>query len=556
MHDNHLQLSHRRRRRRCTGRGIAMLLVLISVMSATIVTSAYISSRDNSAAIGGNIADAATAKWSAQAGAQLTVRTLQSQVNWRSEASDGVLLLETPIGDADVTVTIEDVATQTNPTSETEHIDALIVARAGQMEQVSAVSAFVHATPLETVDPSLREFAVFANGSIRMSNGSMIARWFTSPLADRTYDLAVGSRYNGSGGVRLSSSYVAGGALHMGPSSGSSSISLSGGALPVRLKKVNSEIPLPAPPDPGDTPDGTFGPAMFLDGGTASVSDSSLRIDSSEVRNGGRLTFSGTTHRTILNDFRIDRSSMVVIDGHATFIIFGDVVIDESALVVTPGSTLRMFVGGNVNVHRGYIGDAGSVAEFDFSGTATYMDPERIMLMSIDSQETGTTWRIEQTSTVKARVYATAATVDLRSTAAIYGCVVASSVLMDRGSAVFYDHMLDRRRGYTRQGYLLYNDDGTIHDAFLNLSTFDDSDLQTAADDADATVFAFFPDEPPFEPQSGGGDGDDSGGLITKTLRWLLGSSEPEEVAIDTDDAFLPIDYNVTAIGVDVTEGP
>ncbi len=49
-------------------RGVAMLLVIVSLMMATIMATAYLASRDNSAAIGQNIASAAAARWSATTG--------------------------------------------------------------------------------------------------------------------------------------------------------------------------------------------------------------------------------------------------------------------------------------------------------------------------------------------------------------------------------------------------------------------------------------------------------------------------------------------------------
>ena len=46
-------------------RGIAMLLVLVCLFTATIIATSYLASRDNSAAIGSNVTEASAARWSA-----------------------------------------------------------------------------------------------------------------------------------------------------------------------------------------------------------------------------------------------------------------------------------------------------------------------------------------------------------------------------------------------------------------------------------------------------------------------------------------------------------
>ena len=64
-------MTHTRTRITNARRGIAMMLVLICLSTATIVTVSYLSSRDNSAQIGLNIADSVSARWAAMSGLEI-----------------------------------------------------------------------------------------------------------------------------------------------------------------------------------------------------------------------------------------------------------------------------------------------------------------------------------------------------------------------------------------------------------------------------------------------------------------------------------------------------
>ncbi len=60
-----------------------MLLVLISMGIATVLTTAYLASRDNSAAIGRNIADSYAARWAAFTGIELTAAIMETETAWQ-----------------------------------------------------------------------------------------------------------------------------------------------------------------------------------------------------------------------------------------------------------------------------------------------------------------------------------------------------------------------------------------------------------------------------------------------------------------------------------------
>ena len=80
-------------------RGMAMLLVMICMATATILASAYLASRENSPAIAENVQNTAAARWSSLSGLEMTVAMLETEFDWRTHAAnDGMLLSDHPMG--------------------------------------------------------------------------------------------------------------------------------------------------------------------------------------------------------------------------------------------------------------------------------------------------------------------------------------------------------------------------------------------------------------------------------------------------------------------------
>ena len=102
-------------------RGVAMLLVLISLMMATILTTAYLASRDNSAAIGSNVASAAAARWTANSGLDFGVAILETNATWRTSHVGGRLLSNYAMAGGTFDLDLQDIATGLPPTALPRH---------------------------------------------------------------------------------------------------------------------------------------------------------------------------------------------------------------------------------------------------------------------------------------------------------------------------------------------------------------------------------------------------------------------------------------------------
>src|SRR5262245_42027387 len=104
-------------------RGVAMLLVLISLMMATILSMAYVASRDNSAAIGENIASSAAARWSSESGLDMGLAILETEADWRTMHNNGKLLDDFPLDGGVFDLDVVDLETNMPPTATSSHIE-------------------------------------------------------------------------------------------------------------------------------------------------------------------------------------------------------------------------------------------------------------------------------------------------------------------------------------------------------------------------------------------------------------------------------------------------
>ena len=150
-------------------RGLSMLLVLIALAMATIVTSAYLAARDNSAQVGANVTDAATARAAAASGVDIGVAILQTDTDWRSAHNTGTLIDGYTLEGADLTIELVDVLTGLPPDETSQYIEMTVYATVNGIEQSStAYCEVIEIAGTPTVDVDLSEFSVFATESISL----------------------------------------------------------------------------------------------------------------------------------------------------------------------------------------------------------------------------------------------------------------------------------------------------------------------------------------------------------------------------------------------------
>ena len=506
-----------------------MLLVIISLMMATIMATAYLASRDNSAAIGQNIASAAAARWSATTGLQLGLAVFETQTNWRTNHIKGKLLDDYPMDGALIDLDIIDLATGQPPTAKAEYIRLTSTAVVDDVQQVATAVAYV---PLEydsAISVDLSEFAIFTADDLELSGDAVVTRWPTAPLADLGRRIAVGTQAVDPSSIDLLGNAVAiDTTVYHSPDASNALITDSSGSYLDEIM-LSGTVQFPHAPDPGVTApeDPSPNPTVETFGETYTYAMDG-RWDRVTHEN-SHVTLQGDITLVTDDDQRLLAGTKLTIDGNVTLVIYGDLVMDNSAIELTAGSTLNMYVRGALELSDSYIGDERVDNTRDNTGNAVYMDPERVQVYSLPPYENQ--WSLRKNTVVKGSVYAPDYHLEIRGDSALYGRVAARRLRITDQGALFYDHSLDSRNGYTNTDSKLYNDDGTLITELSSLDSLNDSDLQSFADESGMNV--------------------EAKGETTISATSLDAVEPPLD---DVTPRPVPVEYQIVSFGTDVKE--
>ena len=477
-------------------RGLAMLLVLVGLMIGTILATAYLASRDNSAAIGENIADAAAARWGAASALELGIAIMQTQTDWRTSHINGKLLDDYPfLAGATIDLDIIDLQTTLPPTAESEYIQLTATATVDGLQQTAIAIAHVSAAPGAAVSVDLSEFAVFASERIRLQDMATVTRWPTAPLSHLGRRIAFATRGNSPSTVEIYGAATAiDTTLYHGPGTSQSLVTINNDTI-VEQVSLQDQIPVPAPPTPSALPpDGvTTYPDLLIN--TATTIAANERRNNIEIlTSAGIVTLQGDIVVVAEEDLDLLPGSMMIIDGNVELDVFGDLTMDYAAIELKPNATLTIYVRDDVQLNFSYIGDERVDDLRDSSGYASWMDPERIRFFTrplpAEGDDDGTLsqdWTLDYNSVVKGSLYSAHARVTIETDSALYGRVAATRLLIQDNGSLFYDHTLDSGMGYMNLDGPLYDVNEHIFDEFLGLASLDDADL-LAASDATGTV--------------------------------------------------------------------
>ena len=164
-----------------------MLLVLIAVGMASILTTAYLASRDNSTVVSTNVARTAAARWASLAGLELATAILETEADWRTRHTNGRLLDDYDLAGATIDVDVLDAATRLPPTSGTTEVDITVAATMDGVTQVTTARATVVPPRLaQSIDVDLSEFAIYSRNGVELRDLALVSRWTTAPLAPAT----------------------------------------------------------------------------------------------------------------------------------------------------------------------------------------------------------------------------------------------------------------------------------------------------------------------------------------------------------------------------------
>jgi hypothetical protein len=459
---------------------------------ATILASAYLASRDNSLVIGQNATASAAARWAALSAMETTVAVLETETDWRTAHTNGVLLENFPLAGAAITITVRDLETDAPPTATSEYLEVTAKASVdidddGSADGIQATTfqAYVPIVAGDRVSIDLAEFAIFVEDDITLNDTATVARWATAPLGPLGLRILLATQATASSSIAVLDNSVCIDTTAYYESGASSSLVVNATGPPILEVEQPFEIPFWPGPGPGvPDPGGPTPPDLQPSGGASVTINSDERFDDVIVED-AELLLQGDI--TVISDdlFEIDDQSKVTIDGNVTIVAFRDFEVkDQSAIELMDGATLTVFIGDDVEIRNGYIGEQRPNDVRDATGNAPYMDPLRIKFYSIDDTPVDThLWIIRLNSVVKGSIYGRPVELRINDDSAVYGRVAVRDVRFTGTSGLFYDHSIDEHQGYSNPDSILINaSTGNLDSTFLGLTGLDPVFVQALAD--------------------------------------------------------------------------
>lgn len=471
-------------------RGVAMLLVIVSLTIAIVLTTAMLASRDNSSAIGVNAQNAAAAGWGAESGARYAVAVLETAVDWRAalEAADGATLMQDfMVGDALVSVRI------TTPSGDApgpgdDELLLTAVARVGGMEKTVQKLVTVRPdVPVEdAADPALTEFTGFVAQNIEVSGNSVVGVWDKSPNAAFTPPAKLGGKFATSADVYIGADaelrnvhlYVESDApasvrdLVDGPS-------VDGGAvIPLVIPMVNEAPPAEFASLPN---------YWWMSITATRPSDSftlgvAARFDDVLLENEAVLTLDaskGAYYR--FDDVRVHKKGVLRIVGDVSVMVDGDLEVRSSGAIVLADeeSSVRFYLKDDLVVDDAGVGlpvVAARNKDRTPESIAAYDPPNRVQFFSVSSTHGGendATWELRKRSVVLGVLNAPNASVCIKETSALIGRVTARDLSVLSASSLLYDSSLDPGTGFTALSGPLYQNGEPISGLVEAINGFD-----------------------------------------------------------------------------------
>lgn len=465
-----------------------MLLVIISMAMATILTTAYLASRDNSGAIGNNVVEAAVARTASESGLEYGLAILQTESDWRNQHVNGKLVDDLPIAHATLDLDLVDLQTNSPPQDQTKVVLLIATATVGAIDRISTAKVWIDAAAAnDEVNVDLSEFAVFARNNIDLKDDALVTRWPSAPGSALGERIAFGTRSADSSAVSVTGQAAAidTTVFHRGDASAFLIMQSSGPYI--GQQALLDPIPLPAPPTAPATATGST-IDIILTGTVASPPP--MNYKTVEV-NGGIVTLQGDLTLVAEDQFYLQNGGSMLIDGNVTLVSFGGFVMQPGSFIeLLPSATLTLFVFGDFDMSGNYIGElrADRLVR-DNAGGATYMDPQRIQIFDMGNTAIPT-WHLQQNTVVKGSLYGPATLTRVEIDSAVYGRVAADTIELVNNAAIYYDPSLNLNAGYRNASSDLFAPDATIKPAFQNLVSLNDADVDAAATSEQLLVYA------------------------------------------------------------------
>ncbi|MGP1310297.1 MAG: DUF7305 domain-containing protein [Phycisphaerales bacterium] len=491
-------------------RGVAMLLVLVALATATVLSASYLAARQAAPALGANAEIASNARWAAVSGANLGVAILET--SYTLDPDDSKQLISGQIfgvGGADALVTSD--------TGDAANADdaRLILSSLGSADGLGAVDQRVLLRRrtnkvTEALDPFMREFAVFATDRLRIQNSSLIAPWPGSERGPTHFIANIGVGFGPSGmlatsgagslvNTRLIVDQDATSSLRTVAASGTF-----GGGLETELQFPTASARVP-------TALSSIGGGPTVITWNAGSTYTSTRPDYNDIYVTAGCTFifdEDVSPDYSVNDLTVAGGSTLRIKGNVRILVRDDINVYDRANIemFDKESSVEFYVLDDLSIDNAVFGLPIAVAmntsrtHESISGAFDASDIRVFLIDADGGGQGGQSVTIEGGAIVIADIHAPAADVDLREASTILGRISGRDVLVRNASYVFYDHALNPGAGLSDPYGPLYDSDryDTLRDALASFSNAAGLDtlLTHVEDEFDAAGVDPDPDEP------------------------------------------------------------
>ncbi len=468
-------------------RGVAMLLVVLAMGVAGATTAFYLSSRGNSASIGDNAESAAQAEWAAQCGADIAISALAQEIDWTTIGADGTLAENIDIAGAKVSLIVTSMSG--GPPAPGER-DMLLTAIASRDGMTSTAQRIVRISPpsdvADALDPTLKEFGIYAVRTLNLQPGATVGVWRASPLAKSGRTVKIGLGFTSSAGFSLSGTanlqrtqlYVSAAAAAGLKAQVNSGRLVGGDLLPVLPVAVGSTRPAGFA-----SLSDLSGSLSTLTGGATTASPLGGAYNDVDIENGAVCTLDAANGPLFMfNRLRIRDTGVVAIKGDVSILVRGNLELNNLATIemADAASRLTVYLMGELLVTNSTIGFDRSVARNagrDLRDDFAYESASRIRIWRVIPSAGGMDdplYQLQNRSLVRASIHAPDVQVDLATYSAIFGRLTGAYIFVSGGTAIFYDPALDNDCGFTDRSGPLYKPDGTPIDGLVDaLAGFD-----------------------------------------------------------------------------------
>jgi len=452
------------------------MLVVVALGTATVLTTAYLVSKDNSAAIGANAQDTAASSWVARSGADLALAVLQTQEDW-VDADPEKLFEGFSIAGGQVSVVLTDLSGNPPDGTETE-IAMTVVADVNGIKTVlqRIVTIKPDAVFDDAVDAELNEFGVYAGETFYSEPNSVFAPWPLSPAFKSGGAFKIGAGFTSSAEMTLDSEVsMSNVSMYARPDAQQTLKDMvedprfSGGAvLGVKIPTITPTLPtslvgLPVVANNPTFIENNLGPPALQGGEYATMwienDGTRIRMDDST---GGAYLIDG--------NLTIETGSVLEIEGDVTLGVMGKFCVQYGGTIELKDnqSRLRIYTADDVLIDSAGIGIPSEIAQDldrDVSDIVDYVDPGRVRIYAISKADGGAnfpTIELKNQAIANMVIHAPTSKVRIRDGSSLIGRATCCSFEAKRDGAMYYDQRLDPRTGYTALNGPLYQSNGDL----------------------------------------------------------------------------------------------